>query len=140
MEGKVLNITEVPDPVFSQKCMGDGFAIELTRSKVIAPLSGEIVSTFPTGHAFGIKCDDNIEVLIHIGIDTVQLNGNGFDVKVNQGVHVKQGDVLVEVDLKKIKEGGKSLISPVIFTSGETVILSKSGKQVSLLEKDIVKY
>ena len=127
MKGTLLPLEQVPDPVFSQRVMGDGFAVELSEDEVLAPMSGTIVTAFPTGHAFGIKTDDEMELLIHIGIDTVNLNGKGFEVQVREGDAVKQGDVLVKVDVDYIKEQGKSIVSPVVFTSGEKIELLKSG-------------
>lgn len=127
MKGTLLPLDQVPDPVFSQRVMGDGFAVELSGGEVLAPMSGTIVTAFPTGHAFGIKTDDEMELLIHIGIDTVNLNGKGFEVQVREGDAVKQGDVLVKVDVDYVKEQGKSIVSPVVFTSGEKIELLKSG-------------
>lgn len=138
IEGIVRELTEVPDQVFSEKVIGDGFAIEPTGSKVVAPISAKVVAAFPTGHAFGLKASDGTEILIHIGIDTVQLDGKGFDVKVKEGDDVKQGDTLVEIDLNIIKEAGKAVISPIIFTDGKTVEVRKKNRAVSLLEKRIV--
>ena len=85
MKGIVRELSDVPDQVFSEKVMGDGFAIEPTSGKVAAPISAKVAAAFPTGHAFGLKASDGTEILIHIGIDTVQLNGEGFDVKVKAG-------------------------------------------------------
>lgn len=127
MKGTLLPLEQVPDPVFSQRVMGDGFAVELSGGEVLTPMSGTIVTAFPTGHAFGIKTDDEMEFLIHIGIDTVNLNGKGFEVQVREGDAVKQGDVLVKVDVDYVKEQGKSIVSPVVFTSGEKIELLKSG-------------
>ncbi|MEH2958086.1 PTS glucose transporter subunit IIA [Candidatus Merdisoma sp. JLR.KK006] len=127
MKGTLLPLEQVPDPVFSERVMGDGFAVELSGSEVFAPVSGTVVTAFPTGHAFGIKTNDEMELLIHIGIDTVNLNGTGFEVQVREGDTVKQGDVLVRVDVNYVKEQGKSIVSPVIFTSGEKIELLKSG-------------
>ena len=127
MTGTLLPIEQCPDPVFAGKIMGDGFAIELTGAEVTAPMSGTIATAFPTGHAFGINTDDGKEILIHIGMDTVALNGQGFDVKVKQGDTVKQGDLLVKVDVEYLKAQGKSVVSPVIFTSGEKVEPQKTG-------------
>lgn len=127
MKGVLLPLEQVPDPVFSQRVMGDGFAVELSGGEVLAPMSGTIVTAFSTGHAFGIKTDDEMELLIHIGIDTVNLNGKGFEVQVREGDAVKQGDVLVKVDVDYVKEQGKSIVSPVVFTSGEKIELLKSG-------------
>ena len=119
-KGKIIALEEVPDKTFSQKLLGDGFAIDITDGKIIAPISGKLETVFPSGHAFGIK-GANGEVLLHIGIDTVSLNGEGFDVKVKQGDFVKQGDVLVNVDLDKIHQLGKSTLTMVLFTEGNKV-------------------
>ncbi len=94
MTGVLHPIEEVPDPVFSEKTLGEGFAVELTGREVKAPVSGTISAAFPTGHAFGITTKDGMEILIHIGIETVALEGAGFEVKKKQGDAVKQGDVL----------------------------------------------
>ncbi len=129
-KGKVLPLEEVPDQVFAQKMMGDGYALELSDSKIVAPISGEVALVFPTGHAFGIKDKDGVEILIHLGIDTVELNGLGFESKVVQGQKVKQGDVLSYMDLEAIKNAGKSIISPFIITSGQSVTLHKAHQEV----------
>lgn len=130
--GKIIDLSNVNDEMFSSKTLGDGFAIELSEGKIVAPFNGKIITAFPTGHAFGILDDLGREVLIHIGIDTVELNGDGFDVKVKQGDSVKQGDVLVEIDLLKLKEANKDNTTMVIFTSGEKVTLNKPNSEVLL--------
>lgn len=127
VEGKVMKLSEVEDKVFSQGIMGNGFAVELTSGTVRAPFSGEVTVVFPTGHAIGMKRADGLEVLIHIGMDTVQLNGKGFSLHVKQGDYVNVGDVLVEVDLDYIKSEGKSLVSPVVFPNGQAVSLNVQG-------------
>lgn len=127
VEGKVMELSEVEDKVFSQGTMGNGFAVELTSGTVRAPFSGEVTVAFPTGHAIGMKRADGLEVLIHIGMDTVELNGKGFSLKVKQGDYVSVGDVLVEVDLDYIKSEGKSLVSPVVFPNGQAVSLNVQG-------------
>ena len=127
VEGKVMELSEVEDKVFSQGIMGNGFAVELTSGTVRAPFSGEVTVVFPTEHAIGMKRADGLEVLIHIGMDTVELNGKGFSLKVKQGDYVSAGDVLVEVDLDYIKSEGKSLVSPVVFPNGQAVSLKVQG-------------
>ncbi len=127
MTGILHPMEEVPDPAFSEKLLGDGFAVELTGGEVKAPVSGTIAAAFPTGHAFGVKTKEGMEILIHIGIDTVSLQGKGFDVKVKQGDSVKQGDVLVVVDVDYVKSQEKSVYSPVIFTGGQKIDLLKTG-------------
>lgn len=133
-KGKIIALEEVPDKTFSQKLLGDGFAIDITDGKIIAPISGKLETVFPSGHAFGIK-GANGEVLLHIGIDTVSLNGEGFDVKVKQGDFVKQGDVLVNVDLDKIHQLGKSTLAMVLFTEGNKVKNNNLNKEVQVNEQ-----
>lgn len=128
--GTVLPLEEVEDPMFSQKLLGDGFAIDLTDGKVVAPVSGLLVTAYPTGHAYGIRTDDGLEVLIHIGMDTVELKGIGFKPHAKQGDRVTQGDLLVEADLDLIRERGKSVVTPVILTSGESVTMEKARQNV----------
>lgn len=138
MTGKLLKIEEVEDQVFASKAMGDGFAIELTDGLVIAPISGEIIMTFPTKHAYGLKSNDGTELLIHIGMDTVELQGKGFESFVQIGDQVKQGDKLVMVDINYIKEQGKSVISPVIFTNGQKVNCLKADHVIKVKEENII--
>lgn len=138
--GLVVPLEDVPDPVFSEKMMGDGYAIELSDGKITAPISGELTAVFPTGHAFGIMTNDGIEILIHIGIDTIELNGKGFELKVKQEEKVKQGDVLVEIDIDYIKSKDKSLISPIVFTSGEKINILKQNEVVKNDTLDIFEF
>jgi PTS system trehalose-specific IIC component len=135
--GRIMPITEVADQVFSSKAMGDGVAIDPTDGKVYAPFSGEITVAFPTGHAYGLKAANGREVLIHIGMDTVELDGKGFKPAVRQGDIVRQGDLLTEVDLDYIRKQGKPVVTPIVFTDGTKVSLNKTGK-VSAKEKNIV--
>jgi PTS system D-glucosamine-specific IIC component len=132
IEGEIIPITEVPDQVFSGKMMGDGFAIKPSEGTVVSPVDGEIVNVFPTKHAIGILANNGREILIHIGIDTVKLNGEGFEVFVSQGDKVTKGQKLVNVDLKFVKENAPSIITPVIFTNlaeGQQVYINKLGSQ-----------
>ena len=129
--GTVLALDKVPDQVFAQKMMGDGYALDITDGKIYAPVDGEVTLVFPTGHAYGITTNSGVEVLIHIGIDTVELDGEGFTGKVKQGDSVKAGDLLTEVDLDFIKSKGKPTITPLIFTSGNEIVLLKEGEAVT---------
>ena len=104
--------------------------MELTDGEVIAPFDGEVTAAFPTGHAYGLKREDGLECLIHIGLDTVELNGAGFDVKVKQGDQVKQGQLLVKVNLEQVTGAGKSLVSPIVFSSGASFTLLKNDSAV----------
>lgn len=121
MQGRLMPLSEVEDQVFSQGLMGDGFAVELKDGEVLAPFSGEVVMTFPTKHAYGLRREDGLEVLIHIGMDTVQLNGEGSESYVQQGDHVTQGQVLAKVNIDYVLSQGKSVVSPVVFTSGQHI-------------------
>ncbi|MGD6781658.1 glucose-specific PTS transporter subunit IIBC [Sutcliffiella horikoshii] len=133
MTGKLLPITEVPDKIFSQKMMGDGFAIEPTDGKVVSPVAGKIVNLFPTKHAIGIETADGREVLVHVGIDTVNLKGKGFESLVEQGDTVEQGQALLNVDLRIVSEEATSIITPIIFTNlaaGEAVEIKDGSVRV----------
>ncbi|WP_372508720.1 glucose-specific PTS transporter subunit IIBC [Pseudalkalibacillus decolorationis] len=130
MKGKILPISEVPDPVFGEKMMGDGFAIEPTEGTVVAPVDAKVVNVFPTKHAIGLETADGREILIHVGIDTVNLKGEGFELLVEQGNDVKQGQELLKVDLDYIAKHAQSTITPIVFTNledGESVFLEKTG-------------
>ena len=128
---------EVKDQAFSSRSMGDGFAIELEGNQVLAPESGEVILCFPTHHAYGLRTLDEKEILIHIGMDTVELNGKGFTPKVEVGDLVQAGDVLCEVDRDTILKAGKSLVSPIVFTSGEKFMLKAQGK-VLVKQNDLI--
>lgn len=130
LTGEVLPLSEVPDQVFSQKMMGDGFAIMPTDGTVVSPVDGTIVNVFPTKHAIGIQSKNGREVLIHFGIDTVKLNGQGFEALVSQGDEVKKGQPLLKVDLDYVKNNAPSVITPIIFTNlkaNEAVNIEKQG-------------
>lgn len=131
--GKLIALEEVEDEMFSQKKLGDGFAIDPYDGTIIAPISGRLETVFPSGHAFGIQGAIG-EILIHVGIDTVSLDGDGFQVLVKQGDVVKQGEPLVRVDLEKLKERGKSPITMVVFTDGRKVEVKEVGNIVQLGE------
>ncbi|MDO5755764.1 MAG: PTS glucose transporter subunit IIA [Tissierellia bacterium] len=117
LDGKILPIEEVPDQVFSQKMVGDGFAVEPRDGKVYAPVDGEIVLRPDELHAIGIRAKNGAEILIHFGMDTVELKGEGFTSSVNVGDQVKEGDLLLTVDLDLIKEKVPSTITPVIVSN-----------------------
>ncbi|MFD2829309.1 PTS sugar transporter subunit IIA [Corticicoccus populi] len=124
VNGKYVKIEDIPDPVFSEKMMGEGFGIEPSNGKVVAPVSGEVVQVFKTNHAVGIKTDSGVEVLIHIGLETVAMEGRGFTGHVSEGDRVEAGDTLVEVDLSLVKEEANSTITPVIITNSNDVVAS----------------
>lgn len=129
-DGVANDITTAPDEGFAGKMMGDGAAVEPTDSVVKAPADGEISFVFPTHHAIGFVTADGIEMLLHIGIDTVKLNGEGFEVLVEEGAKVKKGDVLMKIDLDYVKAHAPSLVSPILCTElkeNEKIRLLKTG-------------
>jgi sugar PTS system EIIA component len=121
LTGKIVSIEEVPDPTFSQKMMGDGIAIEPTEGVVVSPVDGEIVQFFHTKHAIGIQSESGAEILIHVGLETVNMNGEGFEGHVNVGDKVKAGDKLLTFDLDLIKEKASSTVTPIVITNGDAV-------------------
>lgn len=136
MTGKLITLDKVEDQVFSQGIMGEGFAVELTKGQIVAPFSGEVVMTFPTKHAYGLKRNDGVEVLLHIGMDTVELEGKGFECYVNPGDYINAGDLIAEVDIDYVIEHGKSTVSPVVFTSGNHITVKE--QDVVIKQEDII--
>lgn len=132
MTGKVKDLSEVEDEVFSSGMLGNGIAIEPTNGQVNSPVDGIVTTVFPTKHAIGVTSDDGVEILIHIGIDTVELNGEGFESFVKQNERVKKGDLLIRVNLDKIKAAGLSMITPIVVTN------SNSYKAISIDAKNTV--
>lgn len=136
--GHVISLDETGDPVFASRALGEGVGIQPADSTVVAPVSGVLQTVAETGHAFGIKTDDGVEVLVHVGIDTVKMNGEGFDVKVKANEHVNAGDNLVVVDFDKVKEAGYStttlmtVLNTVAFASvtPKTDVDVKAGESV----------
>lgn len=119
VEGKVVPLSQVEDEAFSSEAMGKGLAIVPAVGKVYAPVDGTVTTFFPTGHAIGIQSDSGAEILIHVGMDTVQLDGKGFTPKVKQDAHVKKGELLLEFDIELIKKEGYSVVTPVIITNSD---------------------
>ena len=117
ISGRVLPLSKVEDAVFSSGAMGDGIAIDPTDNKVYAPFDGSVEFIADTKHAVGLKSDDGVELLIHVGMDTVKMNGKGFDVKTKVNQRVKEGDLLLEFDRNEIQKEGYSLITPVVITN-----------------------
>ncbi|MDF2909857.1 MAG: N-acetyl glucosamine transporter subunit [Sporolactobacillus laevolacticus] len=140
VSGTLLPITDVPDKVFSEKMMGDGFAIDPADGVVVSPVDGTVSGVFPTKHAVGLTSSEGLEVLIHVGVDTVKLNGEGFTNFVKEGDTVVKGQKLITFDIPSIKDKVPSLISPIIFTNldpSKHVELKISGK-VGANEADII--
>ncbi|MCC5892148.1 MAG: PTS glucose transporter subunit IIA [Exiguobacterium sp.] len=118
MEGDIIPLEKVTDPVFSEKMMGDGIAIVPTDGTVVAPVDGTIIQVAPTKHAIGLRSEDGAEILIHVGLDTVELAGSPFDVHVSVGDTVKAGQSLLTADLAQIQQAGKDTVTPMVVTNG----------------------
>ncbi|MCP6558891.1 PTS glucose transporter subunit IIA, partial [Klebsiella pneumoniae] len=114
---ELVDITEVPDKVFSEKMMGDGIAIKPDNGDVYAPFDGTVKMVFPTKHAIGIESEDGVELLIHFGLETVKLEGQGFDILVKENDNFVLGQPLMKVDLDYIKEHAESTITPIVVTN-----------------------
>ena len=117
VSGKTINLSEVPDPVFAQKMAGDGLGIDSTGDVIVAPCDGEVTLIFKTKHAFAMTLENGVEIIVHIGIETVSLNGEGFEQLVEQGTKVKAGTPIIKIDRELIKNKGLSLITPVLITN-----------------------
>ena len=120
-DGQVIDLADVKDPVFSQKMMGDGFAVEPENGKIYSPVAGTVTSVFPSKHAIGLVTDNGLEVLVHIGLETVSLEGKPFEVHVSEGQKVAAGDLLVTADLEAIKEAGRETSTIVVFTNATAI-------------------
>ena len=121
LTGKVIPVTEVPDPVFAEKVLGDGIAVDPTEGTVYSPVDGTIFQIAHTFHAMGIESDDGLEILVHLGIDTAKLEGKGFQSFVEVGQKVKKGDKIMEMDIGFIREQGLSPMSPCIITNLDAI-------------------
>ena len=118
LNGKVVPLEEVPNPVFSDKILGDGIAVVPTDGKIVSPVDGEVVSVADTLHAYGFATEDGMEILVHFGLETVSLNGDVFKAHVKVGDKVKKGDLVAEADIAAIQEKGLKTITPVLICGG----------------------
>ena len=133
LTGNLVKMENVPDQVFSSGALGQGMAVEPTEGKAFAPADAEVTTMFPTGHAIGLLTKKGTEILIHIGMDTVEMEGKGFTVHVAQGDKVKQGQLLIEFDIEAIKAAGHPIITPVIVTN------TASYKEIKTVEGTVIK-
>lgn len=133
MAGEAVAISEVPDPTFSSGAMGNGIAIKPTDGKVCSPVNGTVDMMFDTGHAVSLVSDNGIEILIHVGLETVGLEGKPFQIKVQNGQKVKKGDILMIADLAAIEAAGLPTITPVLIcnTDDYTTFNTTTGKAVT---------
>ena len=137
-DGQVIALEQVKDPVFAQKMMGDGFAVEPANGNIVSPVSGTVSSIFPTKHALGLVTEAGLEVLVHIGLDTVSLEGKPFTVHVAEGQKVVAGDLLVTADLDAIRAAGRETSTVVVFTNAEAIKSVKLEQTGSLAAKTAV--
>ena len=137
-DGQVVALEQVKDPVFAQKMMGDGFAVEPANGNIVSPVSGTVSSIFPTKHALGLVTEAGLEVLVHIGLDTVSLEGKPFTVHVTEGQKVAAGDLLVTADLDAIRAAGRETSTVVVFTNAEAIKSVKLEQTGSLAAKTAV--
>lgn len=143
VSGKLVSIKEVNDPTFSEEILGKGVAIIPSDNQICAPATGTVTTVFPTGHAAALTTDDGAEILIHIGLDTVKLDGKHFTIHVSEGQKVSKGDLLLEADLEQIKAEGYDTITPIIICNSDNFsVISpadfqdvKQGEKVLTLRK-----
>lgn len=133
LKGQCVAISEVSDPTFGEGILGPGVAIRPESGEVYAPADGVVSTLFPTGHAVAITTTDGAEILIHVGLDTVKLNGKHFDIKASQDQEVKKGDLLIVADIEKLREEGYDVITPVVICNGMDYaeVNPQSGKDVN---------
>ena len=118
---ELMDMTDVPDPVFSKIMLGDGVAVKPKNGTIVSPVDGEVIQLFHTKHAIGIRTLSGLELLIHIGLETVGLNGEGFEAHIKEGDKVKAGDPLITCDLALIEEKAASTVTPIVIMNGDLV-------------------
>lgn len=128
LAGRVVDLEDVPDEVFAQKMAGDGVAIDPSGDIAVAPVSGTLAKLFPGGHAFGIATPDGVELIVHIGLDTIELRGEGFENIATEGQQVQAGTPIVRFNRAIIEGKGKVILSPVVSSGSGTVIHRASGE------------
>ena len=127
LDGTVVDLEQVPDPVFAQKMVGDGVAIDPSGSVAVSPVDGQLLKLFPGGHAFGIATPEGAELIVHIGLDTVELNGKGFRNIATEGQQVQVGTTIVRFERPIIEHQGKVMLSPVVSSGGGQIVQRASG-------------
>jgi PTS system glucose-specific IIA component len=133
LTGKLVSMSDVKDPVFSQKMMGDGFAIVPSANEVVSPVDAMIEVLYPTGHAIGLRTADGIELLIHLGIDTVKSKSNSFKLLKQVGDSVKAGEPIIQMNLKQLLKEGYDMTTPIVFLTGQK-LKGLESKNISLLD------
>jgi PTS system glucose-specific IIA component len=127
LDGTVVDLESVPDEVFAQKMAGDGVAIDPSGQLAVAPVAGELVKLFPGGHAFGISAGGDVELIVHIGLDTIELKGQGFENIATEGQVVQAGTPIVRYDRITIERLGKVMLSPIVSSGSGTIVSRASG-------------
>ncbi|MBL5767974.1 PTS glucose transporter subunit IIA [Heyndrickxia sporothermodurans] len=137
--GKAVSIEEVPDQVFSEKMMGDGMAIIPSDGSLVSPIDGEVVDVFPTKHAITLRSKEGAEILIHMGLETVNLKGEGFDIGITGGDKIRKGDSLAKFDIEKVKELGYQVITPIVLLNGDDFdIQQRMSNEKTVNHKDVI--
>lgn len=142
VDGKTMDLSEVPDPVFAQKMAGDGLAIDAIGDVIVAPCDGDLTLVFKTKHAFAMTLDNGIELLVHIGIETVSLNGEGFEQLAEAGTKVKAGTPIIKIDREFIKSKNLPLVTPILITNPDVVksMDAKTGLDAKAGETVVLEY
>jgi glucose-specific phosphotransferase system IIA component len=142
IDGKVIELSKVPDQVFAEKMAGDGIAIEPTGDIIVAPADGKLSMIFKTNHAFGINLSNGAEILVHIGLDTVALEGEGFERIAEEGQDVKAGDPIIKINREELISKGYSLVTPVLITNpdGFKDIVGSIGANVKAGSDEVINY
>lgn len=142
LTGELVNIEEVPDPTFSEKMMGEGLAIKPTEGKLLSPVDGEIIQVFPTKHAIGIRSATGAEILIHIGLETVSLDGEPFELHVSAADKVRAGQLLVSFNLEEIRNAAANTVTPIVLTNGDSIenLVKKDNCDVQAGKTEIASY
>lgn len=142
IDGKIIDLSEVPDQVFAERLAGDGVAIDSTGDTIVAPADGKLSLIFRTNHAFGITLNNGVELLVHIGLETVALEGAGFQRIATEGQVVKAGDPIVKINREEILSKGCSLVTPVLITNPDIIkdLKCKVGETVKAGEGEILTY
>ncbi len=136
VSGRLVSIKEVNDPTFSDEILGKGAAVIPADNRICAPVDGTVTTVFPTGHAAAVTSDDGVEILIHVGLDTVKLNGEHFTIHASEGQKVKKGDLLLEADIEQIKAAGYDTITPVIVCNSDEFAEVAAGEAGDVAQGD----
>lgn len=142
IDGIVIDLSEVPDQVFAEKMAGDGVAIEPSGNLIVAPADGKLTMIFKSNHAFGITTSNGIEILVHIGIDTVALQGVGFERIAVEGQEIKAGEPVIKINRDEILEKGYSLVTPLLITNTDSIrdLQAKIGTKVEAGKDEVLTY